>query len=347
MKRRDFLKGTAGAAVLLGLPGRLRAAGSGAGSPKEGTGPSIPAFPDFRFSPPGKFKVVQLTDTHYIAGDPRSERALACVRAVLDAEKPDLVIHTGDVIYGRPAAVSARDILAPMAERGIPFAVALGNHDNEFDLDRQGIYDAIRGLPGCINTGKGLCDGITLSSDAGVERVLYLFDSADNIYEGETWKGYGSISFDQIAWYRERSAAFTARRGRPVPSVAFFHIPLRELSEGLAGTSRQLEGNACEAPCPSLYNTGLLASIKEMGDIQALVTGHDHDCDFEMAYDGLFYLYGRFSGCDTVYNNLGLSGARVLEFTRGEASFRTWIRLSDGSLLRPRTLTPGKNLLGK
>lgn len=347
MERRDFLKATAAAAVTLGLPGRLGAAGSGAGLPKESAGPAASAFPDFRFPASGKFKVVQLTDTHYIAGDPRSARALSCVQAVLDAEKPDLVIHTGDVVYGRPAAASAREILSPMAERGIPFAVALGNHDNEFDLNRQGVYNLIRSLPGCINTEDGLCDGITLSSDSGVERVLYLFDSADNIYDGDTWKGYGSISFDQIAWYRERSAAFTAHFGHPLPSMAFFHIPLRELSEGLAATSRQLDGNSCEAPCPSLYNTGLLASIKEMGDIQAIVTGHDHDCDFEMAYDGLFYLYGRFSGCDTVYNNLGLSGARLLEFTRGEASFRTWLRLADGTVLRRRTLIPGKNLLGK
>ena len=80
-------------------------------------------FAKFKFNADGKFKILHLTDTHYVSGDPRSERALKNVIEMLDSEKPDLVIHTGDIIFGRPAEESLREILAPISERKIPFAV--------------------------------------------------------------------------------------------------------------------------------------------------------------------------------------------------------------------------------
>ena len=42
--------------------------------------------------------------------------------------------------------------------------------------------------------------------------------------------------------------------------------------------------------------------------------------------------YGRYTGGDTVYNNLS-NGARVIEMTEGSTNFRTWIRLKDGEVI--------------
>jgi hypothetical protein len=42
---------------------------------------------------------------------------------------------------------------------------------------------------------------------------------------------------------------------------------------------------------------------------------------------------GRFTGGDNVYNNIKPNGARVIELTEGERSFRTWIRLRDGGVI--------------
>ena len=153
----------------------------------------------------GRFKVVQLTDTHVIAGDARSEKALKNIEAVLDAEKPDFVIHTGDVVYGAPAAESARLVLGLLAERKIPFAVALGNHDSDFDLSRAEIYDVIRSVPGNVNVAAvadvtGYSNNIlTLSGPGGVDRVFYLFDSGNRDYLAGK-KSWGYVHADQIAW---------------------------------------------------------------------------------------------------------------------------------------------------
>ena len=118
----------------------------------------------------------------------------------------------------------------------------------------------------------------------------------------------------------------------PVPSLAFFHIPLCEVTEGLSNGGNLLAGENGEPPCPSRLNSGLLAQMRELGDIQAIVNGHDHDCDYVLDYGQMYYIYGRFSGCDTTYNHLGPSGARVFQFTQGARPFRTWVRLQGGEV---------------
>jgi len=91
------------------------------------------------FSKDGKFKIVQFTDTHYgeleahgDGGTPeekaryiaiKRDGVLATMHRVLDAEKPDLVILTGDHAW--------RNLVAPMINREIPWAVVMGNHDYE------------------------------------------------------------------------------------------------------------------------------------------------------------------------------------------------------------------------
>jgi predicted phosphodiesterase len=52
---------------------------------------------------------------------------------VLDLEKPDLVLLTGDQIHHDiPDSQSAIfKVVAPLIERSIPFAAVFGNHDSE------------------------------------------------------------------------------------------------------------------------------------------------------------------------------------------------------------------------
>ena len=352
MKRRSFLKGAA-LAVAGAAAAPVLSACSRADAPAE---PDSRVAGKFSFGPGGTFTVLQFTDTHYIAGDSRSERALRCVQDALDGVKPDLVIHTGDVVFGRPDIESAMEILAPLAQSGIPWAVALGNHDSQFGSTREDMFQAIRSLPGCVNlppkNGVYGCsnDVLTLSGASGVEHVFYLFDSMDAVVlKGEEEVHcYDYIRHSQIAWYRAHSERFARENeGNPVPSIAFFHIPLCELSEALAAGVQPVCGNNGEPPCPSRLNSGLFAQFREIGDVKAIVTGHDHDCDYVLPYGGINFIYGRFSGGDTIYNHLGpngyipsdthtapgtVSGCRVFCFREGEPGFRTWVRLYGGEI---------------
>lgn len=307
---------------------------------------------EFKFNSEGTFKILQLTDTHYIADDTLSLRAISCIEEMLDTEKPDFVIHTGDIIFGAPAERGVQELFAPLVKRGIPFAITLGNHDGQFDLDRYGIYEAVRRVPGCVNrssddkdiTGHSN-DYITISSADSLEFVIYLFDSGDRYKMVEdSRKCYDFIRFDQIEWYRTLSLAFReANDGVPVQSMAFFHIPLPEMASLQKHSSTVIYGNNEEKPCPSKINSGLYAQFRELGDVFAISHGHDHDCDYVLSRGPVTMIYGRYSGGNTVYNHLGregrsddkVSGARVFEFRSGQKGVTTWVRLVGGDIQHP------------
>jgi metallophosphoesterase superfamily enzyme len=58
----------------------------------------------------------------------------------LDAEKPDLVVFTGDQLNGQGTSWDSRSVLAkfatPVIERQIPWTAVFGNHDSETDMPR-------------------------------------------------------------------------------------------------------------------------------------------------------------------------------------------------------------------
>ncbi|MBP9558541.1 MAG: metallophosphatase, partial [Parabacteroides sp.] len=93
-----------------------------------------------------------------------------------------------------------------------------------------------------------------------------------------------------------------------------------------------LVGTRKEKACAPQLNSGMFASMKEMGDILGVFVGHDHDDDYAVFWKGILLAYGRYTGGDTVYNNLS-NGARVIEMTEGSTNFRTWIRLKDGEVI--------------
>jgi len=70
---------------------------------------------------------------------------------ILDQEKPDFVVHTGDFIDGRSSEPGAVEYywnygLQPMIERSISWAVTLGNHDHG-NLSRDEISEFDRSYP--------------------------------------------------------------------------------------------------------------------------------------------------------------------------------------------------------
>lgn len=51
------------------------------------------------FQKDGTFKIVQFTDLHWKDGRPEDIRTRKLMNTVVQAEQPDLVVFTGDVIY--------------------------------------------------------------------------------------------------------------------------------------------------------------------------------------------------------------------------------------------------------
>lgn len=296
---------------------------------------------ELRFNNQHRFKIVQFTDIHWKWGKPASDEAAERMAEVLDAEKPDLVVFTGDLVYSKPAQKGLDKALEATIERGIPFAVTWGNHDDEHDLSREEITQHIASKPGNLTSTTEGISGVTnyaltiKSSDGeGDAAVLYIFDS--NSYSPlKQSKGYDWIKWDQIAWYRKLSAQFTAANdGEPMPALAFFHIPLPEFYEATLGPDAFMVGTRKEKVCSPEINSGLAAAMLEAGDVMGAFVGHDHVNDYVTSWRGILLGYGRFTGGNTVYNNIPKgNGARIIELTENSRTIRTWIRIKGGKVI--------------
>ena len=285
----------------------------------------------------GLFKIVQITDLHYKLGVKASEQGLACVREMVETEKPDLVVVTGDIIYSAPADSTLSVVLKTFAKLGVPFCMTFGNHDYDFKTPAVALYNQMQKTPNCVMPvlqGKNTDYSLPILSSNGkrTAAVLYCIDTHNKPAIGGIG-GYQWISHNQITWYRQRSTVNKQKNGgKPVPSLAFLHIPLPEFNYATDNTQCPMYGSRLEKAYSPSLNSGMFASIKEMGDIMGVFCGHDHDNDYAVSYFNVLLAHGRFSGGNTEYNHLK-SGARVIVLKEGKCEFDTWIREVGGNVL--------------
>ncbi len=291
------------------------------------------AFPSLSFHDDGTFKIVQFTDTHLCYNlQEEFAKAVDQLRWIIEAESPDLVIFTGDVVTGRNAEPAWKEFFVPLDEKNIPFAVVLGNHDREVDLTEKQILDLATAHPANVNVAAsgGYLDDFVIEVKAhGSDRtaaLLYLMDSGDYSIS-DPLGGYGWFTNEQIQWYLGTSKSFTKANGnKPVPAYAFFHIPLNEYHDAYERNAPF--GSREENECPGKVNGGMFAALLEGADVHATFVGHDHVNDYAADFGNVSLVYGRRSGFNTTYHNLP-NGNRVIVLKEDDYGFRTYVREQD------------------
>ncbi len=295
-----------------------------------------------RFNKAGEFKIVQFTDIHY-NGSVQSKVALSVVDSVLQHERPDLVVLTGDVLWGKPGKENLLAVLGRVSKYNVPFVYEFGNHDSETtDLSNRELYNIARtvknNLLPDLSGQEELDYTLRVMSHDGSKTaaVLYCMDShayPKSFPKDKSFGTYAWLTLDQVEWYRQQSRAFTKENGGvPYPALAFFHIPLPEFHEAVRNENAILIGTRREAACSPDFNSGMFTTMKECGDVMAMFCGHDHDNDYSVMWHNVLLTYGRYSGGNTVYNHLPC-GARVIVLKEGERRFDTYIRERKGKVL--------------
>ncbi len=302
--------------------------------------------PEVRFKD-GKLKIVQFTDVHWDNGE-SDVRVPQIIGSVVDAEKPDVIVFTGDVVTGVPVIGNWNKFVDYMHGIGIPYAVVMGNHDPEthsvvdgsVQWSRQATRDTIftileksplflgeRGPAELQGMGNYVLPVLASDGSDKVGGLLYCMDSYDYADKADFGDGYGWFSFEQVRWYREQSKAYTeANGGKPVPAFAFFHIPLPEYAH--VWKEERTIGNRMETECAGELSSGMLSSMYEMGDVMGTFAGHDHNNDYIGVFGGIALAYGKSSGVDT-YGDLD-KGGRVIMMYEGQHYFDTWLRSETG-----------------
>lgn len=289
----------------------------------------------------GKFKIVQITDLHWIESESyklKNDSTCNLIREAIHTEHPDIVIITGDVVVSSNAKRGWEKLADLFEEEKTPFAVTFGNHDEESDMNNAQILEYLRTFSCNLTydagnndlSGSGNCTLPVLSSDGLSEKwVLYLFDS-HNHTTNNSFGYYDWIKFDQIEWYRKISDQYTTRNKHILPSMAFFHIPLPEYKS--EGSSCVVLGEKREDVCASHVNSGLFASFIEKKDVIGVFVGHDHNNDYLVDLNGSILLaYGRKTGYNAAYNETLNRGVRVINLHENEACFETYIRDLSGT----------------
>lgn len=291
-----------------------------------------------RFRADGTFKIVQFTDLHYIHNNPHAQRALIRMREVVKAERPDLVIVTGDMIFGHPADLSMREVAQCLDSLGVPFCTTFGNHDEEFGLSHEELYSILHTRNNVEPAHKEGTEfdyllRILGSNDDSTRAALYCLDSHNKRHYGP-FVGYAWLTKEQIKWYRTLSRGLKQENGgRAVPSMAFFHIPVPEFETAFTKRDTWAIGARMESVCCPRYNSGMFDAMRKEGDVMGIFCGHDHNNDYAVMWKGILLAYGRYTGGNTVYNDLvGGNGARVIVLHEGERTFETWIRLKNGTI---------------
>lgn len=282
-----------------------------------------------RFHKDGTFKIVQFTDLHWDNTSKNCAQTLRTMQNVLEKEKPDLVVFTGDIVTSEPVKEGWIAMSRAVIEAQIPWTIAFGNHDEEMNMKKTEIYALLQTLPYFIGE-KGTVSGVgnfalpVYASNAAdkIANVLYFFDSHD--YTNNPKLGnYDWIQFDQIDWYRKQSEHFAMANNKiPLPSLAFFHIPLLEYNT--VAQQKQKIGHKGEGVAASEINSGLFAAMVEKKDIMGVFVGHDHGNNYIGITKNIALAFGQVTGADA-YGDLE-RGARVIELQEGKFSFHTWIR---------------------
>eukprot|EP01132_Coremiostelium_polycephalum_P002294 gene2294-2830_t len=297
------------------------------------------------FNNNGKFKIIQFTDLHYGEADTKDYLSFTAQSMVLKTEPDiDLVVMTGDSVSGYAwngqegwFAEKWLHLTQPMVNANLRWALAMGNHDDEADLNRRQIIDfdntfnlsltqqGPEDIYGATNYYLPISD-----QDGNVQVILYFFDSNDDNCQGVT--GWGCVYPNQVQWYRSTSLSLQQKYGRVIPAVAFMHIPIPEYMD--MWNFYPVNGSLYDTGvCCFSVNTGLFAAFKEMGDVRSVHCGHDHDNDFIGYYNGIQLGYGRKSGYGGYGPPTGWKhGARVLEISfQPNFSIDTWYRFEDGT----------------
>ena len=283
----------------------------------------------YTFTTDEEFKVMQISDVHIGGGwmsYKKDSMALNAVAAMIKAEKPDLVIATGDIAYPVPFQAGtfnnmtgAKTFAALMEKLGVYWTVAFGNHDTEsysyYNREKVSAFYADSGFKYCLyQTGPESIDGygnyvINVRNTKGeLTQALFVMDSHSYLPSdpfGMFWK-YDNIHENQVAWYEETIENLTVQNnGKPFTSSLYIHIPLTEhkdawfeyFNNGKNDTEnvKFLGGDAGEDEENMVYcglgDDRMFEAMLEKGSTKAVFVGHDHKNNFMLEYKGVTMSY--------------------------------------------------------
>ncbi len=293
-----------------------------------------------RFNKDGKLRVVMFSDIQDTLDF--HPNTLAGYRAIIEAEKPDLVILGGDNCDGRKLkpydefVEYLKIISAPMEENNIPWMHIFGNHDKDMDVDCLTQTLEYEKYPNCISSHSEGIPGVSnymvpvYAKDSDhIAYCIWAFDSNHKEHEfrpgvntktlllpntPKMFRKWDPIRFEQLMWYWNLSKEVEEKEGKLVKGMAVMHVPLHEIhniAENPEETNAKGEWDEF-LQCATL-NSGAFCTMLDRGDINIIAAGHLHKDTIEGYYGGIYMCLDANIGF-AVGGYDRLRGARIFDF---------------------------------
>lgn len=179
-----------------------------------------------------------MSESHQVRAWQYTDEAVARVN-------PDLLVLTGDLIYGEcdDNGNMWLELIAKMDSYQIPWLVVFGNHDNESAKGVRWQVSQLLNSEYCVFK-QGSVTGnsnynVLVASGGKAKYLLYMFDTngcavkpyseglnPDNV-DLDIVNSVGGIHGDQINWYKNTVSKSVTTFGR-LPILSFMHIPIGE-----------------------------------------------------------------------------------------------------------------------
>ncbi|KAK0713948.1 Metallo-dependent phosphatase-like protein [Lasiosphaeria miniovina] len=352
------------------------------------------------FDSDGLFRISIFEDLHFgenawEAWGPRQDvYSVRVMEQILDAEpQTSLVVLNGDLITGENTFLENSteymdQIAKPMLDRGLTWASTYGNHDSDYNisasllLEREQRWLNSRTSQMVHSDTAGVtnyylpvylepCD----DSDCTPALLLWFFDSRGGFQfqqrdgvTGERVGRPGWVDSTVVDWFKQTNQDLVSKAGRPVPALAFTHIPTSaSLALQAKGLDPRLQPGinddvpvAQQGDLPYPGKVGyeeceqdipFLEALAATPGFMALFSAHNHGntwCykwdndllpDFPVKGNGINLCFGQHSG----YGGYGrwIRGARQVVVSREkleDLAIDTYIRLESGAAVGSVTL---------
>ncbi len=179
--------------------------------------------------------------------------AFRYMREAVDAVKPDLIVLSGDNVYGEfdDNGSMVEALVAEMDGYNIPWTFTFGNHDNETRkgvqatcdaylksskcLFKRGDVEVIDGVEYYVAQGNGNFN-IGITQGGKLTEVVWLMDSnghTDSDRDQNMFSSQGLFE-EQLEWFKNRNELLKKYNGGVSPkSIGFFHHPMRALGDAI------------------------------------------------------------------------------------------------------------------
>ena len=258
------------------------------------------------------------------------------IRETIEATKPDLILLTGDLVYGEidDNGTSFLALVEFMESLNIPWAPVFGNHDNESKKGADWQSAQLEAAENCLFKQRTLTGNgnytVGIKQDGELKRVFFMVDSNGcySISEESRANGHtiSDVGFgkDQIDWYTKTAQSIT--KLSPSTKISFaFHIQLGIFEEIGARYPSDESVDIDTAPNKMNGDFGYLgANLKSAWDhdrsvwnglkalgVDSIFVGHEHCNSASILYEGIRLQYGQKSSTYDRVNYLKKDGSIV------------------------------------